>query len=66
MSEHVATQAQDGLIETAKRVLPGGTFGNFEISAADHANLLVYYLFAMKYGEYMQQPETASPPIASL
>ena len=29
MSEHVATQAQDGLIETAKRVLPGGTFGNF-------------------------------------
>jgi glutamate-1-semialdehyde 2,1-aminomutase len=34
VSEHVAPQAQDGLaqdqlIETAKRVLPGGTFGNF-------------------------------------
>ena len=27
MSEHTAIQ--DGLIETAKRVLPGGTFGNF-------------------------------------
>ena len=29
MSEHIAPQTQDGLIETAKRVLPGGTFGNF-------------------------------------
>jgi glutamate-1-semialdehyde 2,1-aminomutase len=29
VSEHVAAHDQDGLIETAKRVLPGGTFGNF-------------------------------------
>jgi hypothetical protein len=35
-----------------------------EISAQQRADLLSYYLFALKYGEYMQQPETASPPIA--
>jgi hypothetical protein len=25
----------------------------------DRADLLAYYLFAMKYGEHMQQPEEA-------
>src|ERR1700733_14153239 len=28
MSAQMTSQVQDGLIETAKRVLPGGTFGN--------------------------------------
>jgi hypothetical protein len=27
--------------------------------AQDRADLLAYYLFAMKYGEHMQQPEEA-------
>jgi len=35
----------------------GGNFGGHEISAQQRADLLAYYLFAMKYGEYMQQPE---------
>jgi hypothetical protein len=35
-----------------------------EISAQQRADLLSYYMFALKYGDYMQRPETASPPIA--